>query len=195
METIINPFEVWDKLFTLQFTFDHYFVVSDTSENALEEFGQWAKKNAPGYISDFEEYSKLLEEEGETWVDENCYPINGGEFYLNEMPRWIDQSEYTLIDRLNNCITGAMRPVITGPEDVYEITDNNGDVSYHFVNDGFDTCEMLNNDGDTIEVTLRKGVYLAYLDMPGYMDQTEYTMHDTFKEAAQYLIDTYGDDN
>lgn len=42
---------------------------------------------------------------------------------------------------------------------------------------------------DTIE--RYEGKYLAYLSAPGYMDRTDSTMHDTYDEAAAYLVETY----
>jgi hypothetical protein len=42
-------------------------------------------------------------------------------------------------------------------------------------------------------IDIRDG-YLARLSMPGYADCTEWSAFDTYDEAAQYLIDTYGDE-
>lgn len=44
----------------------------------------------------------------------------------------------------------------------------------------------------TGEITIRRG-YLARLSASGYMDCTDWSAHATEDEAAQYLIDTYGD--
>lgn len=44
---------------------------------------------------------------------------------------------------------------------------------------------------DTIE--RHEGKYLARLTAPGYLDQTDTTMHDTYDEAAAYLVETYDD--
>jgi hypothetical protein len=33
--------------------------------------------------------------------------------------------------------------------------------------------------------------WLAYLTMPGYLDRTDYTLHETEEEAHAYLVETY----
>lgn len=46
---------------------------------------------------------------------------------------------------------------------------------------------------DTIE--RHAGKFLAYLSAPGYLDRTDATAHDTYEEAAEYLVNTYDDDD
>jgi len=48
-------------------------------------------------------------------------------------------------------------------------------------------------EGEVFSATLKHG-WIARLSAPGYMDSTDWSAFATFDEAAQYLIDTYGDD-
>lgn len=42
-------------------------------------------------------------------------------------------------------------------------------------------------------IARHEGKYLACLSALGYLDQTDTTMHDTYDEAAAYLVETYDD--
>lgn len=48
-------------------------------------------------------------------------------------------------------------------------------------------------EGSIDNVMLKEG-WLARLSAPGYMDCTDWSAHDSEDEAAQYLIDQYGDE-
>ena len=48
--------------------------------------------------------------------------------------------------------------------------------------------------GDHWEIVVKEG-WLARMSMPGYMDCTEWTIHDSEEEAEQYLNEYYGDDD
>jgi hypothetical protein len=43
------------------------------------------------------------------------------------------------------------------------------------------------------DIERHEGKYLAKLSASGYLDQTDTTMHDTYEEAAAYLVETYDD--
>jgi hypothetical protein len=47
-------------------------------------------------------------------------------------------------------------------------------------------------EGEPDQATLRHG-WLARLSAPGYMDCTEWSAFSSFEAAADYLLDTYGD--
>jgi hypothetical protein len=61
-----------------------------------------------------------------------------------------------------------------------------------------DYCEGdINFDEDLTaaeQVPELKSGFIARLSAPGYMDCTDWSSHDTAEEAAQYLIDQYGDE-
>jgi hypothetical protein len=49
------------------------------------------------------------------------------------------------------------------------------------------------DNGIDIEVISHKVVWCARLSANGYMDCTEMTIHASEREAAEYLVETYGD--
>lgn len=81
-----------------------------------------------------------------------------------------------------------MAPQIDGPIDV---------VSYETRHDGtiYLPAEYAGDIPAKYQDTIERheGKFLAYLSAPGYMDRTDATMHDTYEEAAAYLVDTYDD--
>lgn len=56
-------------------------------------------------------------------------------------------------------------------------------------NDFEDYCE-----GEVESFELKKNKYGARLSAPGYMDRTDWTIHDTAEEAAKYLDENYPED-
>jgi len=54
--------------------------------------------------------------------------------------------------------------------------------------------DYIENKPEAVWSIERKSGFLARMSAPGYMDATEWTMHDTEQEAADYLRDYYGDD-
>lgn len=46
---------------------------------------------------------------------------------------------------------------------------------------------------DDASIECREG-WVARLSAPGYMDCTPWTAHDSWEDAARYLIDAFGDD-
>lgn len=67
----INPFDLWDKDIVLYYQPDTcYIVCADNLQDALEEFGEYCMKHdLNGFISEEQE-------------DENDFPVNGGEFWV-----------------------------------------------------------------------------------------------------------------
>lgn len=203
---IINPDEIFDTVYVLHFQHGTYGVVAQTEADALEEFGLYALKNAPGYLlGDFTgskthaemkrasviAYLEMLDERGEDIADESTFGVNGGEYYLNELPGKIDRHEYTKLERVAHCCkNGAMVPVIHGPSDVFEVEDENGDTYFRQVEYGFD--DVPEKDGGVMTVTRHNDVYLAYLSMPGYLDRTDASMFDNIDDACEELIRMYG---
>ena len=55
-----------------------------------------------------------------------------------------------------------------------------------------DLCESDFAIADIYEVEMQEG-YGARLSMPGYLDCTDWTVHDTPEEAFEYLEKTYED--
>ncbi len=53
-------------------------------------------------------------------------------------------------------------------------------------------CESDFGIADIYEVEMKEG-YGARLSMPGYLDCTDWTVHDTSEEAFEYLEETYED--
>jgi hypothetical protein len=89
------------------------------------------------------------------------------------------------LDRLSRQF---MTPSIEGPIDVISYEDPYEGTIYlpaEYVGD------VPIEHQDTIE--RHEGKYLAKLSASGYMDQTDTTMHDTYEEAAAYLVETYDD--
>lgn len=52
--------------------------------------------------------------------------------------------------------------------------------------------EILRNNNGTIKAFSRYG-WIARMTMPGYLDCTEWTAHDSYEEAKDYLTECYGD--
>lgn len=48
--------------------------------------------------------------------------------------------------------------------------------------------------GKCTSATVRRNVWIARLSAPGYLDCTEWELHDTADDAAQSLISNYGDE-
>lgn len=202
---IINPADVYDKLYILRFVHGTYGVVANCEDDALETFGEWAVVNALGYIlGDFSSpalsrkdvkrisqyaYFKLVEEYGWDAADEQTFPVNGGEYYLNELPAKIEQHEYTKLERVAHCCKGAMMPHIAGPIDVFEVEDENCDTVVLDAEYGVETLPT--RDGGVMTVTRRNAVYTARLDMPGYLDRTEDYAFETIEEACDHLLEMY----
>lgn len=82
-----------------------------------------------------------------------------------------------------------MEPRIVGPVDV---------ISYETRHDGTQYLPAEYAAGVPAEyrdtIARYAGKYLAYLSAPGYLDRTDMTMHDTYDEAAAYLVETYDDE-
>jgi hypothetical protein len=82
-----------------------------------------------------------------------------------------------------------MAPAIEGPMDVISYEDRYDGTIYLPAEYAGDVPTEYQ---DTIE--RHEGKYLAKLSAPGYMDQTDTTMHDTYEEAVGYLVETYDDE-
>jgi hypothetical protein len=87
--------------------------------------------------------------------------------------------------------------------DVWEVRANHGET--HIVpadvcaTDGSDLADYVDGTIDTDDngnpiVTLRRGVWLARLSAPGYLDCTDWVACETEDAAKDYLAETYGDD-
>ena len=105
-------------------------------------------------------------------------------------------------------ITGTMQPQIEQGA-VYEVDTSDG--TFFIPEDviGYQTPSLLNTENtkgafldfttvscsdDIYDITYHADKYLARLSMSGYMDCTDWTMHDTEQEAINCLVDMYGDD-
>lgn len=54
--------------------------------------------------------------------------------------------------------------------------------------------DYVEGGGNEIYEANMKHGFIARLQAPGYMDSTEWSAFGSFDEAAEYLIDTYGDE-
>jgi len=80
-----------------------------------------------------------------------------------------------------------MRPVITSKSTFWEVTTRCGE-SYAVPED-----VLLDIEWNDVEMIERVEGYGARLSARGYMDATEWSVHETEAEAAQALIDMYYD--
>jgi hypothetical protein len=90
--------------------------------------------------------------------------------------------------------------------DVWEVSADHGSTYYvpaHLVGAEPDTDTLqdcvesvidTDDDGNPI-AELKSGVWLTRLSASGYMDCTDWSIHDSEDEAIDYLIDTYDDDD
>lgn len=100
---------------------------------------------------------------------------------------------------------GFMRPAIWRG-DCWEVSANGGETHYvpgdvvSYI-DGATVADLQDyiegqidvDDDGTMIATFHRNVWLARLLAPGYMDQTDLTMHATRTAAEDYLIETYDD--
>jgi len=64
----------------------------------------------------------------------------------------------------------------------------------HFTEDQARFAYNIHDRDDVAECEMVTG-FGARLSAPGYLDCTDWAVFDTMKEAAEYLIDTYADDD
>jgi len=97
---------------------------------------------------------------------------------------------------------GFMRPEIDGPVDVWEVSYDHGSTAWI-------PCDAVGSEhehlADYVEGTVdrddegqiiaerRTGVWIARLSAPGYMDCTEWSVHDSLRAAEGYLVELYDD--
>jgi hypothetical protein len=95
-----------------------------------------------------------------------------------------------------------MKPYIDGPVDVWtvETTDGTEYVPCDVAGRPEDLqayCEgLVTTDQETGEPCAERltGKYIARLSAPGYLDCTDWSVHDTREQAEEYLVETYDDD-
>lgn len=92
---------------------------------------------------------------------------------------------------------GFMRPWIGGPCEVWEVSYDHGSTAWVPTTIEVDPTRLQPYVEGTIDAdvapVLHRGKYIARLSAPGYMDCTEWSMHDTMKAAEEYLVEMYDD--
>ena len=83
-----------------------------------------------------------------------------------------------------------MKPEVTCKQLWYQVEDEIGEI-YIYPAELFGTIELLKEHGEDSEIETISG-YGARLSAPGYLDCTDWTLHDSEEEALEYLIETYG---
>lgn len=89
-----------------------------------------------------------------------------------------------------------MRPQIDGPVAVWVVDTDQGTeiVPIDVCDDREGLTQYLQGEPyDLQDAERRSGQYIARLSAPGFMDCTDWSIFDSYQAAAEYLVETYDD--
>ena len=106
------------------------------------------------------------------------------------MATYTDAERKTIDQILTALDEQFMRPEILGPMDAWEVCPADGETCVIPYGGLADYLAATDSDASAAP---RSGVYLARLSATGYMDATDWSIHDSEDDARAYLADAYGD--
>lgn len=107
----------------------------------------------------------------------------------------------------SNCIVGSMKPEVCQCG-AYEVETSDGtfivpeDVVGYIHSQLLQTPDSkakffdyvsVSNSDEIEDITYHADAFIARLSMPGYLDCTDWTIHQSEKQAIEYLEELYGD--